>query len=236
MSVWRIWCSRFLSWTSQNRLVLHLGTPLCIQVQGRLAFTKMVEDLTSRCTMRLLFKYFNPLATWSVRSTAAVIDSSGTTAASGVDDGTAAATIDAETSSSSASLEPLMIRPWHIIRGVSESHIRMTGSSVDWMGIQKVVEILLHENHNERIILILLLAQQTILTTWGWQRPARISETVLKLSKLASRKTFWCIALLTNWFHKLSQRCLVLYNSFGQILRMHPPQQGRYFLRPRISC
>ncbi len=27
------------------------------------AFTKMFEDLTSRCTMRLLCKYFNPLAT-----------------------------------------------------------------------------------------------------------------------------------------------------------------------------
>jgi hypothetical protein len=32
----------------------------------------------------------------------------------------------------------------------------VTGSSVGWRGIQKMVEILLHEIHNERIILLLL--------------------------------------------------------------------------------
>ncbi len=111
-------------------------------------FTKMFLDLTSRCTVFLLCKYLNPRAVWSIRSTAA-----------GVDSGTAATSLE---SSSESSSECKKSKRSSFMRSMTREESRF---------------------FCER-------DQQTVLTTWGWQRTARISASTLKLSPLASRNTF----------------------------------------------
>ncbi len=114
-------------------------------------FTKMFLDLTSRCTMLLLCKYLNPRAIWSIRSTAA-----------GVDSGAAATSLESSSESSSeSSLGCKNLKRSSSMRSMTREYSRFCKRD-----------------------------QQTVLTTWGWQRTARISASTLKPSPLAPRNTF----------------------------------------------